>query len=124
LRRDGTTALCGKCRGRGNRKHPYLCHACRGKGYGGQKCGTLTYNETLARRERERLREYRASTGRPEGEQEAGNTWADGRPGYYEDGGTTGKKRRERYSGPNGPFGPGHHHDTSEDGGETWRRQH
>lgn len=44
----GKSAPCGKCRGRGNRKHPYMCHACRGRGYGGQKCGTPTYEEAKA----------------------------------------------------------------------------
>jgi hypothetical protein len=48
-RRDGTKALCGKCHGRGNRKHPYKCHVCKGTGYGGSRCSTPTYNETVAR---------------------------------------------------------------------------
>jgi len=123
-RRDGTNAVCGKCHGRTK------CHACRGKGYGGRRCNTPTWQEMKDRVERQReedrrMREYRESLSRPEGVQEAGNTWVDGDPGYYEDGGSTGKKRRrERYSGPNGPLGPGHHHDSSEDGGETWKRWH
>lgn len=123
LKKDGTTATCGGCHAR-TRRGRYLCHACKGKGYGGQRCRMLTYAETLERREKERLREHRISSGRPDGTQEAGNTWVDGRPGYYEDGGSTGRRRRERYSGPNGPFGPGHRHDSSEDGGETWKRRH
>lgn len=48
-RRDGTNALCGACHGRGNRKHPYACHACRGKGYGGRRCHLPTYQETVER---------------------------------------------------------------------------
>lgn len=82
--------------------------------------------ERLARLENDRrTRDYRQATSRPQGTQEAGNTFVDGHPAYYEDGGSTGTRgRRERYSGPNGPFGPGHHHDTSRDGGETWERWH
>lgn len=72
-----------------------------------------------------RIRSYRSATSRPEGTQEAGNTTVDGDPAYYEDGGNTGRpEHRDRYSGPEGPFGPGHHHDGSEDGGETWERYH
>jgi hypothetical protein len=52
-RRDGTKALCGKCHARGTRRNPYRCHACRGKGYGGHRCGTPTYQETLERLKRE-----------------------------------------------------------------------
>ena len=47
-RRDGTKAICGKCHGR-TRRGRYQCHACKGKGYGGQRCGTPTYVETEAR---------------------------------------------------------------------------
>lgn len=72
-----------------------------------------------------RIRQYRDATSRPEGTQEAGHTTVDGRSAYYEDGGSTGATgRRERYYGPNGPFGPDHHHDTSFDGGETWENWH
>jgi len=72
-----------------------------------------------------RMQQYRQATSRPEGVQEAGNTSVDGQPGYYEDGGTTGRRgHRDRYYGPNGPFGPDHHHDGSEDGGETWENYH
>lgn len=42
-RRDGSSAVCGKCRGR------LTCHACRGRGVDGKKCGTPTYEETLER---------------------------------------------------------------------------
>jgi len=62
-REDGTNALCGKCRGRGNRRHPYLCHACKGRGYGGKRCGTPTYNEML-RRSQEEARKGKAAYGR------------------------------------------------------------
>jgi hypothetical protein len=73
-----------------------------------------------------RVSEYRDATSRPSGTLEAGKTTADGRSAYYEDGGSTGQREghRDRYSGPEGPFGPGHHHDGSEDGGETWERYH
>lgn len=71
------------------------------------------------------IREYDKVTDRPEGVLEAGNTTVDGNPGYYEDGGSTGQSgRRERYSGPNGPLGDDHHHDSSTDGGRTWWRWH
>lgn len=96
--------------------------------------GRLLFDVRRERKERERqarldndrrTRNYRSVTDRPDGEQEAGNTFVDGHPAYYEDGGSTSKRgRRERYSGPNGPFGSGHHHDTSHDDGETWERWH
>lgn len=80
--------------------------------------------------QRERSREKRiadvaSATDRPEGVLEAGNTTVDGNPAYYEDGGSTGQSgRRERYSGPNGPLGDDHHHDSSTDKGRTWWRWH
>lgn len=78
-----------------------------------------------AQQQAARVQSYRAAISRPEGVQKAGNTWVDGQPGYYEDGGTTGRDgHRDRYSGPLGPFGAGHHHDGSEDGGDTWERYH
>lgn len=84
--------------------------------------------EQEERRERtrdERIADVDKATNRPEGMLEAGNTTVDGEPGYYEDGGGTGQSgRRERYSGSNGPFGEGHHHDSSSDDGQTWDRWH
>jgi hypothetical protein len=72
-----------------------------------------------------RMRQYDKATNRPEGEQEAGNTWVNGQPAYYEDGRSTGKpNHRDRYYGPNGPFGSNHHHDGSEDDGVTWENYH
>src|SRR5258708_26346596 len=72
-----------------------------------------------------RVRDYHNATSRPEGWQEAGNTTVDGQAGYYEDGGSTGRaNHRDRYSRPNGPFGPDPPHDRSDDGGETWERYH
>ena len=47
-RRDGTQVQCGKCHGR-TRRGRYPCHACRGTGYGGRRCSTPTYNETVER---------------------------------------------------------------------------
>lgn len=79
------------------------------------------------RREREEQKRQRAAydsvTNRPQGELEAGNTFVNGQPAYYEDGGQSGiAGQRDRYYGPNGPFGNDHVHNISNDGGETWRR--
>jgi hypothetical protein len=82
--------------------------------------------ESRTPRSRERrIRDVETSSDRPTGILEAGNTAVDGEAAYYEDGGGTGQSgRRERYSGPNGPFGEGHHHDSSTDQGQTWDRWH
>lgn len=58
-RRDGTLAVCGRCHGRTR------CHACRGTGYGGQKCKTPTYFETVERNKQAGWQSGGSVDGRP-----------------------------------------------------------